>query len=257
MQSVWQFIKWLQRYSCVLYEIFSLQRFDGKMVNACMQSALDMFGRARVHTGTVQFGMCTYVVCTYACPAARRLATSQHHSSYNDPYCVRTHINLGSVHVAIRVCFGLLLNFFHWDIILWWKNSGIWFLLSGTWIFNVSANWAGKKKYFCRGLLMLSTSRSHALFTGSSSSLLNTWPIHLKLLLFTTSTTVYSKPNLSMSSLVFFLSDILTPHIFRVMALSVLLKIPSSTLFTFHVSEPYTIAVLTQALYRSCFLLSS
>ena len=90
-----------------------------------------------------------------------------------------------------------------------------------------------------------SSSRSHAFFTGSSSCFFPsqhvTHPSQTTSLYHFHNSFFQAQPFHELTCIL--LSDILTPHIFCVIAFSVLLQIPSF-IFTFQVSEPYTIAVL-------------
>ena len=114
----------------------------------------------------------------------------------------------------------------------------IFFTLSSTCLFHVIF---GRPRFRCPF-----TSIIIAFFSILSSSLLIKCPYHVTPFVFAIQSNVFFKPNISISSSVFFLSTNFTPHIDLTMALSVLLKIAISLSLKHHVSLPYNIADLTQ-----------
>ena len=93
------------------------------------------------------------------------------------------------------------------------------------------------------------TSNFKAFTITFSSSFLKTWPYHRILL----ASAILPKrllyiPNMSINSSLLLRSNSFTPHIARIIALSVLLKIAISFSLKHHASLPYNIADLTQLL---------
>ena len=84
------------------------------------------------------------------------------------------------------------------------------------------------------------TSIIFVFFSILSSSLLITCPYHFTPFAYAILSNVFFKPNISISSSIFFLSTTFTPHIDLTMALSVL-KIAISVSLKHHFSLPYNI----------------
>ena len=90
------------------------------------------------------------------------------------------------------------------------------------------------------------TSNFKAFTITFSSSFLKTWPYHRILLALAILSKDSFMPNMSINSLLFLRSNSFTPHIARIIALSVLLKTAISFSLKHHASLPYNIADLTQ-----------
>ena len=105
--------------------------------------------------------------------------------------------------------------------------------------------------HVCFGLplpLLPLTSNFKAFTITFSSSFLKAWPYHRILLALAILSIDSFVPNMSINSSLFLRSNSFTPHITRIIALSVLLKIAMSFSFRHHASLPYNITDLTQLL---------
>ena len=117
------------------------------------------------------------------------------------------------------------------------------FTLSSTCLLHVIF---GRSRFRC-----LFTPSIIAFFSILSSSILITCPYHLTPFAFAILSNVYFKPNISISSSIFFLFTNFTPHIDLTMALSVLLKIVISLYLKRHVSLPKRCCRLPLLVYES------